>query len=833
MNKQMAWLEYLPNIVKWAWLILFVGLLFTIALFALVSTTKMPDTEELENPNYEQASIIYASDQSELGRYFSENRVLVTFEELNPHLVNALIATEDKRYFSHSGIDAKGTARAFVHMGRKGGASTITQQLAKQFFTKTTRSFIHRVWQKMKEWVIAIEFEKRYTKEEILAMYMNKFDFIYDSYGISAAAKTYFGKNQKDLTIDEAAILIGMLKNPWVYNPKRKPDNAILRRNVVMKQMVKNKYIDQAKYESLKEKDIDISNFRRTQHYEGLSPYFRSTLTSYLKRLLRQDKYRKPDGTQYDIFEDGLKIYTTIDKRMQVHAEEAMYEHMPKIQKSYFNVWKNRDPWTYGADNNQKKIRKRELNKAVRDSERYLKMKGNMLADIFSKIKENHSEARLWDSDINRMIEEEKKPGYLNKIRKQDYISGKQANTYKAIMRDQLWKELKTERKKLDLKAQKIFNKAVKMRVFAYNSEGEKTVTMTPLDSIRYHHKHLQIGSVSIDPVTGHVKTWVGGIGNKYFKYDHVLSNRQVGSTFKPFLYATALAFHGISPCQKVLDTQHQIPAGDPNFGLLETWAPRNSDGRFTEKEYTLKEALKLSKNSISVWLVKELGSVELIRNLVESMGIPKKKIPNAPSIVLGAAQVNVMEMTAAYSSFANNGVYNEPVFLTKIEDKNGKLIYSTVPSQKKVLAEKYNDAMVNYLKHASSVHSHRLNSEFGGKTGTTNDFVDGWFMGISPELVVGTWVGGTNNWIRFLDISRGSGGAMARPYYFKLMQKLERDSKLNFNKNKAFKIPDGERIVFDCDQYDNLLPSSKDAKDREIKIKSMNDSFDEEFGEN
>lgn len=823
----------LSALVKWSWLFLGVGLLFTFAIFVLVSFTKMPDTEELENPDYEQASIIYAADQTELGRYFSKNRELINFEEMNPHLINALVATEDERYFNHSGIDGKSTARAILFMGKRGGASTITQQLAKQFFTKRSRSFIPRVWQKMKEWVIAVEFEKRYTKEEILAMYLNKFDFIHDSYGVASASKTYFGKPQADLTVDEAAILVGMLKNPWIYNPKRKPDNAAKRRNVVMRQMVKNKFLSPAEYETLKNKEIDLSNFKRSQHFEGLAPYFRATLTSYIKDLLNTDKYRKPDGTKYDIFEDGLRIYTTIDKDMQTHAEAAMYAHMPDVQKKFFSVWQNRDPWTYGADSRQKDIRIDALNKAVRDSERYLKMKNSFLGEVFNKITEKFPDARLWDADISRMLQEEADPRYLNKIKKQDFINGKQANTYKAILRDPLWQELKEKRRELDKSAQQIFNQEVQMRVFAYNEDGEKTVTMTPLDSIQYHHKHLQIGSVSMDPRNGYVKTWVGGIGNKYFKYDHVQSNRQVGSTFKPFLYATALAFHGISPCQKVKDVRHQIPAGDPNFGLLETWAPNNSDGKFTEEDLTLKDALKKSKNSISVWLVKELGSVELIRQLVDNMGIPKRKIPNAPSIVLGASQVNVLEMTGAYGAFANNGVFTQPIFLLRIEDKDGKVIYNAVPSRKKVLAEKYNDAMVKFLEHASSDHKWRLKTkEWGGKTGTTNDFVDGWFMGISPELVVGTWVGGTNNWIRFLSIADGSGGAMARPYFFEFMQRLERDPAIDIDHNAQFPQPEGELIVFDCDQYEQLV-SSKDEKDRAVKIKSMNDAFDDDFENN
>ncbi|NNE25307.1 MAG: peptidoglycan glycosyltransferase, partial [Saprospiraceae bacterium] len=703
MAKHTDYNKIMKLLVKWGWLSLITGIVAFFAAFVLVSFTRMPDTEELENPDYEQASIIYADDLSELGRFYSKNRVLLTYEELNPHLINALVATEDERFFRHSGIDARGTARAVIFLSTRGGASTITQQLAKQFFTKRSRSFVKRVWQKLKEWVIAIEFEKRYTKEEIIAMYLNKFEFIYSSFGVSSASRTYFGKEQKDLTLDEAAILIGMLKNPYIYNPKINPENAKRRRNVVLGQMLKNGLIEQAQFEELKELKIDMSNFNRTFQYEGLAPHFRTTLTNYLKKLFEQKKYRKPDGTAYNPFEDGLKIYTTINKTMQQYAEEAAFDHMAKIQKTYFNVWKNKDPWTYKADANQKRIRKDAFNRAVRESERYKNMRALTVGKIIAEIQSEIPNARLWESDINRMLGEEKETGYLNKLARRDIVSSSQIKTYKAIMRNPKWQQLKKERAALDQRAMEVFNQPRKMKVFSYEKGSEKTMTMTPMDSIRYHQKHMQIGSVSIDPSTGHVKAWVGGIGNKYFKYDHVLSNRQVGSTFKPFLYATALIHQGISPCQKIKDMQYVIPAGDPNFKLLDTWAPSNSRGSFTGDMVTLKEALRLSLNSVSVWLVKELGSVKLIRDLVDKMGIDKKKIPDAPSIVLGAAQVNVLEMTGAYATFANQGTFIEPSFLLRIEDKDGRIIYNTIPSQKRVFTEYYNDAMVKFLKHASS----------------------------------------------------------------------------------------------------------------------------------
>jgi len=824
------------TLIKCAWILLICGLLMVAAIFVLVSYSKMPDTEELENPNYEAASILYSINEKQIGKYFSENRTLITHDQLNPYLVDALVSTEDERYYSHSGVDAKGTMRAIVYMGGKGGASTITQQLAKLFFTKRSSSFIKRVWQKLKEWVIAIEFERRYTKEEILAMYLNKFDYLYDSHGVSAAAETYFGKNQKDLSLDEAAILVGMLKNPDAYNPKKYPENATRRRNVVMHQMVKNKRLAREDYDKLKEREIDMSKFKRSVHFEGMAPYFRTTCTKFLKKLLEKDELKKADGTKYDIYNDGLKIYTTIDEKMQKHAEETMVMHMSKVQDKYFKRWENKDPWTYSEEEDSE-LKKKQINyrkdflkRAMRESERYKRMRNYSMTKISAKIKAAYPDARLWDADINRMMKEEKQPGYLKKLIREDFISRKQSQVYADILKDPLWKDLKTSRLRLEEKARKVFNKKTKMKVFAFTPSGEKEVRWTPMDSIKYHQEHLQIGSVAMDPKTGFVKAWVGGINNKYFKIDHVKTDNQVGSTFKPFLYATVISQQALSPCTKFQDIKHQIPAGDPNFGLLKTWSPDNADKKNTGAYITMKEGLKLSKNSISVALIKQLGNVNLIRDLVDRMGINKSKIPQSPSIVLGASDLNVLEMTGAYSSFANNGLFIEPTFISRIENKDGRVIYSAVPQTRKVMGEKYNYAVINLLEYASSAHTHKLKSQWGGKTGTTNDYIDGWFMGISPELVVGTWVGGENSWIRFLHIWEGSGGAMARPFYIDFMKKLENDPNIRLNEGQEFQVPEGDMIVLDCSLYEQKIPS-KEEKDKAVKIKVLNDEgFEEEF---
>jgi penicillin-binding protein 1A len=812
--------------VRAMWITVLSGFLFVIALFVLVSFSKLPDTQELENPKYEYATQIFTTDNQELGRYFRFNRDWVTYEELSPHLVKALISTEDERYMNHSGIDMIGTLRAVVFLGRKGGASTITQQLAKLFFTKKSNFIVKRVWQKMQEWVIAIELEKRYTKEEIIAMYLNKFSYIYNSYGISAASKTYFGKSQFDLNTEEAAMLIGMLKNPVAYNPRMNPKNAEIHRMVVLNQMRKKEHISQAEYDSLRVLPLGL-NFKKETHDTGPAPYFRAELTKWLRTLLNSGKIQKPGGGNYDFYQDGLKIYTTIDMKMQVHAEREMEKHMQKIQQRYFEVWNKRDPWTYDAEVNQKRIRKESLNSLIRNSEIYGLLRDKYLADIYNDLRLEIPDSRFRDIDVIRMIKEDKKEGYLPDLVKRKIISKKQSNTYRRILTSESWPILKEQWNKLEVEAKSSFNKKRKMSVFAYNEKGSKEMTMTPLDSIKYHRMHLQAGSLSINPINGHVKAWIGGVGFKYFKYDHIRSRRQVGSTFKPIIYTTAIFNQGISPCQKVEDVQYVIQAGDPDFKLIKTWKPQNARGKFSGEKLTLYEGLHQSLNSVSVWLIKQLGNVDLVRNLADKMGIDKSKIPKQPSICLGSADLTVMEMTGAYTVFANNGVYNKPVFVTRIEDRNGKVLYRAVPEQRKVLPEDYNYVMVDMLQYAAKFIAPSLESQVGGKTGTTNDYVDGWFVGITPELVVGTWVGGEDPWIRFLSLGDGQGGVMARPFFVNYIKSLENDPEVPYDKTAKFKIPEGELTVeTDCNLYESLYGSTKEAPDNRNK---NNDELEEE----
>jgi len=824
-NQEQSFIDSLnfSTITKWMWVLAISAIVIGIATLVLVSFTKLPDTRELENPIYEYASIVYSADGVELDRIFQKNREWVTYEELSENIVNALIATEDIRFHKHSGIDARSTFRALAFMGTKGGASTISQQLAKLFFTNRSRSFVKRVWQKLKEWIIAIEFEKRYTKEEIIAMYLNKFDFLYNSDGIGAAANTYFGKSQADLNVLEAATLVGMLKNPFLYNPMGKPENSESRRNVVLKQMQKAGYITLDEYKTYYALPINISNYNVEVHYDGLAPYFTAELKSGLKDLLNRPELTKPGGGKYNLYTDGLKIHTTIDSKLQKHAQDAKKTAMKTLQNRYDQVWSKRDPWTYDADDKQVAQRQAFLKSGIERSTRYKRLRNKYLTPIKGELSQSIENVRLWDSDINRMILAKKNDGHLSKLVRQKVIRDDQRTVYKKILNSDQWGNLLNSWNQLQRTARSEFSRKRKMKVFDYTT-GEKVVSMSPLDSIKYHMQHMQIGSVSMDPSNGHIKTWVGGAGYKYFQYDHVKANRQVGSTFKPFIYITAMITNALSPCQKILDQQYSIPANDPDFGLMEAWEPKNSSG-FTNEKFTLFDCLKKSLNSASLWLVKSLGNVEPIRDLAAGMGIDKNKIPKAPSIALGTPELSVLEMTAAYSSFANNGVYTKPTYIERIEDKDGKVIYEPFTEQKAALPEDYSYAMLSMLKYATSVVHGQLQTQFGGKTGTTNDHVDGWFMGLTPNLVTGTWVGGEYPWIRFLSISDGAGGRMARPYFLDFMQRVERDKSLGFDVNASFKQPEDElNIELDCTIYESLY--QEETTIDEIPVDE--DDFDE-----
>ncbi|MCU0348768.1 MAG: penicillin-binding protein, partial [Saprospiraceae bacterium] len=764
------------RIIRWMWRLVALGIGGILLSLVVLSFSDLPDTEELENPKSELASEIIAADGSVLGRFFIENRVPVAFDEISPYVEQALVATEDERYYSHSGIDFRALGRTFVKtflMGDKssGGASTITQQLAKLLFTgKKADSLIGRVPQKLKEWIIAVRLERKYTKEEIMAMYLNKFDFLYDSYGIKSAAETYFGKPQDSLNVQEAAMLVGMLKNPSLFNPKRKLEKATQRRSVVLDQMRKNGILTEAEYDSLKVLPVDLTRFRRKNHTQGLATYFRSSLAEELmKVILPNEEYarKKADGVPYNIWKDGLKIYTTIDPVIQEHAERAMEAHMAKVQSRFWNLWnkqKKISPWDYKDSKTtdaELAFRKRKLAQLIRYSDRYVTMRDQAIGSLESDLEDEVDGLRLGDAAIEKML-------------KGKDLSGPQ----REAMQSEKWNELKRKWQAFQKTVEQAFNKKVKMTVFDYNDKMEKDTTMSPIDSLKYHHMFMQIGSLAIDPKTGHVKAWVGGINHKYFSYDHTRSNRQVGSTFKPFIYATAIALQGVSPCMEIDDVPRTISAGSGNFNLIKDWTPKNSDGKYSYRKMRLRTALQKSVNTVSVFLMQQLGSTEPVIELLDNMGVDTKKIPKQPSICLGAADMSVMDMTGAYTTFANNGYHSKPIYITRIEDKNGRTIYSQDEQDNQALQEEPNYVMVEMLKYAGKSNMGDIKSEIGGKTGTTNDYVDGWFMGITPSLVVGTWVGGEDRWIRFLTLRDGQGSQMAKPFCRELISRLEKDPK-------------------------------------------------------
>lgn len=839
------------KVVRWLWYA-WLAAVALVCLIFLILSFNLPSFEELENPNINLASIVYAEDGRVLGKYYIENRESIDYKELNPYLVQALVSTEDSRFYKHNGIDFIALGRVIgksVLLGRReqGGGSTISQQLAKLLFDrpdldggKISRVFT-MVGVKFKEWLTATRLERSYTKEEIIAMYLNQFDFINGAHGIQAASQIYFGKNQDKLTVEESALLIGMLKNPSLYNPNRFVDNATSRRNVVLNRMESADHLSEAQCDSLKTLEVDMSNFKRDMHSDGPAPYFRMELTKWLKDLFNDEKYRKPDGSKYNIYKDGLKIYTTINLDMQKHAEAAMKEHLADVQKRFFRHWGDLDPWTYGADKRQKEIRKESLNNRIRESERYEQTWQSIMGQLAEAVTERYDIASFRDKDIINMVNEESKQGTLRKMVASKLLSQSRADAYEKIMKSDRWEEIKKKWNTFEVKIKKDFNTKREMRVFAYNDEGEKTVEMTPLDSIKYHRKILQCGSLGVEPQTGKVKFWVGGADHKYFKFDHIESRRQVGSTFKPFVYSSAIALQGLSPCQEYIDKQYTIPANDPNFGLPEPWSPANADGKFYNQPYNLYHGLLYSKNSISIRLMMELGSVEPVIGLINNMGIDSSLkypnggyvVPRVPSICLGSADLTVMEMTGAYTVFANNGVYSKPIFVVHVEDKNGKTIYQSHEEHQIALNPHYNYVMVDMLRNntATGFGFGGVTCEYGGKTGTTNDYTDCWFLGITPNLVVGTWVGGEDPWIRFMDLANGQGSINAKPFFGKMLKRIQEDPNLEeWDDFARFLEPPGElEIELDCDKY-KQKKSEFELEAEQRKLDQQDELFEDEL---
>ncbi|WNM19739.1 penicillin-binding protein 1A [Flavobacterium capsici] len=721
----------------------------------------MPSFEELENPESNLATEVISSDGVTIGKFYNENRTPIKYEDLPPHLVNALIATEDERFYEHSGIDARRTFGAAVKLGADGGASTITQQLAKQLFHGEGSSFkIFRLIQKVKEWIIAVKLERQYTKNEIIAMYFNVYDFNNYAIGIRSASKTYFNKEPKDLTIDESAILVGMFKNSSLYNPVRNPQGVKNRRNVVLGQMVRAKIINTAQKDSLSKLPITL-DFKLQTHKEGIATYFREFLREYMKKWVKENK--KPDGTEYDIYTDGLKIYTTIDSKMQEHAEEAVQAHIKNLQQEFF-----------------------------------IQQKGNKNAPFL----------KISDDETNRILK-------------------------RAMKASERWAVLKD----LDKTEEEIiasFSKKTKMRVFTW--KGEKDTIMTPLDSIRYYKSFLQAGMMSMEPQTGHIKAWVGGINYKYFQYDHVGQGaRQVGSTFKPFVYATAIEQLGMSPCDSIIDSPYTIPVG--RHHVTASWTPKNSDNKYRGM-VTLKKALANSINTVSAKLMDKVGP-EAVVNLTKKLGV-NADIPLQPSIALGAVEVTVEDMVAAYSTFANQGVYIKPQFIDRIEDKNGVVLYEPIPESHDVLNKDIAFAVIKLLEGVTEGGSgSRLRTQGGGygyervtgypyaftnpiagKTGTSQNQSDGWFIGMVPNLVSGVWVGCEDRSARFKSITYGQGATAALPIWGYFMKKCYDDKDLQVSKDE-FERPKNLSIKVDC-----WAPKVVDSLELELQKEQDTDEF-------
>jgi penicillin-binding protein 1A len=796
-------------------------LLVSVTLFSLFT----PSFKTLEDPSLNLASEVLAGDDTTvLGRLYIENRAPVNYDALPKQLVMALVSTEDSRFFDHSGIDPEALGRvlkgAVLFQKGQGGGSTLSMQLAKLLYSDRDfkdMNFLEKAlgyyYRKLSEMITAVKLERAYTKEEILTMYLNFYDFGYNAHGIRAASEVYFNKMPEKLTLEESATLVAMCNNSALFNPVRRNERTRTRRNIVLNRMVTAGFLKSADCEATKKLPLDVSRFKTRTHNDGLATYFRTTLADDVKRIIKEKNITKADGSLYDVYRDGLKVHTTIDPEMQRYAEEAMREHMAALQAKYFRVWRGRDPWTYRdaeTTDDMIRIRLATLDGQIRNSTRYQLLRGKLMDDVVDGIETEFDGFSIMDSDIINMMREEQKAGFLDAMMKTNSLSAKRADMYRRIMQSEKWSTLRTKWNTLQAAIKTDFAKPVKMRVFAYNAAGERDTMMTPLDSIRYHRMHLQLGGLGIDPTNGQVKFWVGGIGHKYFQVDHVRSDRQVGSTFKPFVYSTAVNM-GTSPCKSIHDVQQTISTGEGSFGLSSPWSPKNSGG-FSGNYMTLWDALKESKNTASVALVKEMGSTQPIREIVSQMGIDVDakyangglRVPKSPAIVLGAADLTVMEMTGAFGAFANQGTYVRPLYIKKITDKSGRVLFSDIPKTNNALSKSVAYVMTRMLRYnvQSAPIIKDLKSQIGGKTGTTNDYRDGWFMGISPNLVVGTWVGGEDQFIHFLSIEDGQGSAMARPFFAKTLQKIEKNMP-RFDVSAQFVVPSGELgITLDCGQY-------------------------------
>ncbi|MCT4648598.1 MAG: transglycosylase domain-containing protein [Carboxylicivirga sp.] len=769
------------------WGLIITGILSVFILFTMISYGMlgfMPSFEELENPKSNLATDVISSDQQLLGTFFRENRSFSQYTELSPNIVNALVATEDERFQDHSGIDPRGLARVLFRTvimqdQSSGGGSTITQQLAKLLFHDKAANIWERALQKLKEWVIAVKLERSYTKEEILTMYLNKAEFIYDAYGIKSAAKTFFSTTTDSIKVEEAAVIIGMLKNPALFNPVRRPELTQQRRNVVLGQMLKAEYLNQAQFDSLTALPLGLK-FNRADHKEGPAPYFREYLRlsltanephrdrypSWMENKFLEDSLRwvndplygwinknlRPDGTKYDIYKDGLKIYTTIDSKLQQYAENAVTNHLSQdLQPKFFREKKGRKGAPYTRDLSKDQYEK-IIDRAMKNTDRYRGLKKNG-ADKDS---------------IMRVFKDTKYP----------------------------------------------------MRVFSW--AGERDTVMTPLDSIHYYKFFLRAGMVSIDPLSGHVKAYVGGPNFKHFMYDMAgKGKRQVGSTIKPFVYTLAMQ-EGHTPCDLVPNIAQTFYIGNGK-----TWTPRNSGSKRAGEMVTLKWGLANSNNNITAWVMKQFNP-EAVANMIQELGI-KSAMDAVPALCLGTPDFGLLEMTSGYSTFANKGVHIEPMIVTRIADRYGNVISDFKPQKREAISEQTAFLMLNLLEGVVNQgtairlrYKYQMFGQIGGKTGTTQNHSDGWFMGVTPNLVTGVWVGGEERDIHFDGISLGQGANMALPVFALYMQDVYKDEESGITEEDVFEEPLNFYVNLDCNE--------KARKPAEATEEAEQESDPEEF---
>ena len=757
-RKQIIWTAVVLTGPVW-------GLTLLLSLTSMGVFGELPNIAQIANPDTKLATEIITEDGETLGTFFRENRTAATFDELSPWLGKALVATEDERFYSHSGVDAKALARAIVYLGSKGGGSTLTQQLAKMQYNEPARNLVERIGQKLGEWIIAVQLERLYTKDEIIALYLNQLDFLYQAVGINSAARVYFNKKPIDLNIEEAAVFVAMAKNPSLYNPKRYPERTKQRRDQVFVQMVKNGMLTVAEKDSLQQIPLQLE-FRPQSHTAGLAPYFREYLRGYMKGWIKD--YEKRTGRELDLYSGGLKIYTTINAEMQQNAEEAVQEHLGNFQRIFDIIKKDRKYGPFYFDRDPAGNVKRIVDHAMKNTQRYRGMKRRGAS--------------------------------------QDSI-------------------------------QKAFTTPIPMTVFTW--QGDKDTVLSPRDSIIYYKGLYQVGMMSVEPQSGHVKAWVGGNDYQYFKYDHVKQGkRQVGSTFKPFVYASAILEKNYSPCMEVPNAKICIEKGE--FGLIEDWCPSNSDDKYGGTK-SLKHALANSMNTVTTFLMKQVGPRPVI-NLARRMGITGD-IPEVPSIALGTVDLSVYEMVGSYTTFANKGRYVQPIMVTRIEDKNGVVLEEFTPETRQVMSDR--DAYVIlkllmgvtedgtgirlrhdlgknfYRNKAVTGYPYKFTNEIAGKTGTTQNNSDGWFMGAVPNLITGVWTGCEDRAAHMgggLGTYYGQGATAALPIWAVYMKKNYANPDLGISKS-PFERPKGAlNTDVDC------LPTTFDFDSGE------GDDFDENF---